>query len=303
VVILWSLVGISTFVFFLDTIRRSLLEGPRIVVLAAEARGLIPGSDVWIAGSPAGRVTDVAFGDPAGPEGGRVVVHALLHRTAIPYLRAGAEARISSSSLLAPVVLKLTPGDPSSGPFDPVDTLSVPRNETTEEFVRLAGDSRVVMESLFFELEALRERLDEGPGTIASLRGDSVLLSRFRRLADQARTLSDAIGERDGLASLIAGDSVGPALGGLVSGFRTLAAGSQPTEVRDSVVELVSALERISVSLSTLDSDLRAGRGTAGRALNDDEIVRQQRLLRARLDSVRSELMWQPWRWLRFKLF
>jgi hypothetical protein len=40
VLILAGLAAVSTTVFFLDTIRRAVAEGPGIVVLAAEARGL-----------------------------------------------------------------------------------------------------------------------------------------------------------------------------------------------------------------------------------------------------------------------
>lgn len=69
------------------------------------------------------------------------------------------------------------------------------------------------------------------------------------------------------------------------------------------MVSLAERLERISAGLDKLDRDLRAGRGTAGRALYDDEIARQQEAFQARLDSLRSELRRKPWRWLRFKLF
>jgi len=303
VLILAGLVVTSTLVFFMDTIRRALSEGPQIVVLAPEARGLVPGADVWIAGSPAGRVAGVQFGDPDGPEGGRVVIHAVLHWTALPHLRSGTRVRIGSSSLLAPVVLKLEPGDAGGTPFDPADTLYVPPNETADRFVALASDGKAVVDSLRELLAALASRLREGPGSVARLRRDTALLGSLPRIAAAAGDLSRALGSDEALPALLASDSVGPTLDRIVSGFRTLAADERAAVAADTVASLVSALERISERLAFMDSELRAGSGTAGRALYDDEIRRQQTLFRARLDSVKAELVRQPWRWLRFKLF
>ncbi|MEE8572988.1 MAG: MCE family protein, partial [Gemmatimonadota bacterium] len=135
ILILVGLVTISTAVFLLDGIRRALVEGPEIVVLAAEGRGLVPGSDVWVAGSPAGRVKSVVFADPHGPTESRVVIRATLVRTAVPFLRADTRASISSAALLAPLVLKLDPGHPGSGPLDITDTLRVPPERSTEQML------------------------------------------------------------------------------------------------------------------------------------------------------------------------
>lgn len=290
-------------VFFLDTIRRALVEGPDIVVLAAEARGLIPGAEVWVAGSPSGRVTRVLFDDPDGPAESRIVIHATLHRAALPFLRSDAEATIGSSSLLAPVILKLDPGDPGSGPLDFADTLTVPALRSTDHLLLLAREAREAVDTLAYLSRDLVIRLDEGSGTAARLRRDTALLERMTAISANARSISTALQAEDALPARLAADSLGTALSAMAGALRSLRGEERASEVTEAVVSLAERLERISVGLDKLDRDLRAGRGTAGRALYDDEIARQQEAFQARLDSLRSELRRKPWRWLRFKLF
>jgi len=303
ILILAGLLTISTTVFFLDTIRRALVEGPEIVVLAAEARGLVPGADVWVAGSPSGRVTRVVFDDPDGPAESRVVIHATLHWAALPFLRSDAEARINSSSLLAPVILKLDPGAPDSGPLDLADTLTVPALRSSDQLIAMARAARVGVDTLASLSRDLLHRLEEGPGTAARLRGDTALLERLAAISANAGSISAALQAEDALPARLAADSLGTALSAMVGALRSLRGEERASEVTDAVVGLADRLERISESLDKLDRDLRAGRGTAGRALYDDEIARQQQAFQARLDSLRSELRRKPWRWLRFKLF
>jgi len=303
ILILAGLVTISMTVFFLDTIRRALAEGPEIVVLAAEARGLIPGADVWVSGSPSGRVTRVEFGEPEGRAESRVVVHATLHWTAVPFLRADTEATISSSSLLAPVVLKLDPGRPDSGPFDFADTLAVPVARSTDYLLSLASSARGAVDTLVFLSDQLTVRLREGPGTAAGLRGDTLLIARMKLMSAQVRTISETLRAETSFPARLAADSLGATVASMASTLRSLGGEERAVEVTEAVVELADRLERISANLDRLDSDLRAGKGTAGRAVHDDELARQQAAFYARLDSLKSELRRKPWRWLRFKLF
>ncbi len=303
VLILVALVVVSTTVFFLDTIRRALTEGPEITVLAAEARGLTPGADVWVAGSPSGRVTGVDFDDPAGPAQSRVVIQARLHWAAIPSLGADTEARIASSALLAPVVLKLDPGGRGDGTFDSEDTLTVPPLRSTDQLLSLATAARGAVDTLMMLSRELTDRLTLGPGTAAGLRGDTALVRRMRHVSAHSLEVYAALRSEDALPSRMAADSLAPALTEMFGALRSLADEEQAEDVTSAVTVLAERLERISSNMDRLDRDLRAGRGTAGRALYDDEIARQRAGFEARLDSLKSELRRKPWRWLRFKLF
>lgn len=289
--------------FFLDTIRRAVAEGPEIVVLASEARGLTPGAAVWVAGSPAGRVTQVLFDDPEGPAESRVVIRATLHWKAVPYLRGDTRAAISPSALLAPVVLKLDPGHAQSGPFNLGDTLAVPALRTTDQLLSLARAAREQVDTLTTLSRALSARLADGPGTAARLRQDAELVGRMRRVNSNARTLSLALRSDESLFARLAADSLGPTLAAMAVALRDLDSEEGAAAATGAMTDLSERLDRISENLVRLDRNLRAGRGTAGRAVYDDEIARQTEALRARLDSLRAELRENPGRWLRFRLF
>ncbi|MBT8479274.1 MAG: MCE family protein [Gemmatimonadetes bacterium] len=301
--ILLGIISVSTAVFFLDTIRRALVEGPEIVVLASEARGLVPGADVWVAGAPSGRVTGVFFGSPKGRIGSRVVVHATLNWAAVPFLRSDTRATISSSSLLAPVVLKLDPGSPDGGPFDFADTLAVPVARSADYLLALAGTAREAVDTLSQLSLDLAESLADGPGTAASLRRDTALIGRMKILAGHAGAISSALRSENSLPARIAADSLGHILASMAATLSDLRGEERAAEATRTVTDLADRLERISTNLDRLDRDLRAGRGTAGRALYDDELTRQQEAFYARMDSLKTQLRSDPWRWLRFKLF
>jgi phospholipid/cholesterol/gamma-HCH transport system substrate-binding protein len=290
-------------VFFLDAIRRAVAEGPEIVVLAAEARGLTPGAEVWVAGSPSGRVTRVLFDDPDGPAESRVVIHATLHWAAVPFLRSDARATISSSALLAPVVLKLDPGNPRNGPFDYADTLTVPDVRSTDHLLSLAREGREAVDSLTSLAAALSVKMAEGPGSAARLRGDTALIGRLQVMSERARAISVALKAEQAFPARVTADSLGPALAAVAGNLRGLRGEERAAEATGAVLDLAARLDRISENLDRLDRGLRAGRGTAGRAAYDDEIERQLAAFQARMDSLKAELRRDPGRWLRFSLF
>jgi len=92
IIVLVTLILLAVGVFFLDNLRREFLEGPTVVLLADDIRGLVPGADVWVAGKPAGRVKSISFAGSGSVHPGRVAVSAVLLREALPTLRADATA-------------------------------------------------------------------------------------------------------------------------------------------------------------------------------------------------------------------
>ena len=111
-------------VFVSDVIERMLVEGPELTVVAPRASELEPGSAVWVAGTPAGRVLEVGFLDPDSP-GERLLIRAVLHRDIGRVVREDATAIVRRSGLLAPNVLSVDPGSPEQPPYDFRDTLAV----------------------------------------------------------------------------------------------------------------------------------------------------------------------------------
>lgn len=306
---LWLLGGIAValvVIFFLDEVRRAVEEGPRVVAVTEAAPGLEPGSAVWVAGRPAGRVLSVRFREPGAEGAGPIVVEAVLDRTAVGVLRADASARIVESSLLAPVILSLDAGTPDQPRFDFADTLrSIVGHVDQARALALVDTLRAELQEARPLAERLRRSLRAGGGTMPALRRDSTLLPSLERGFGRLEALLfGGPGEESGTLGRIASDtSLAASLERIAFSLERLSAERDSATVDRAVAELMTATDGLHASLLALEHDLEAGRGALGRAIHDTAILQQSLLLRSRLDSVRRELLEHPLRWLRFRLF
>lgn len=301
--VLGLLAIVSSFVFFLDSVRRALSEGPQISVLAAEARGLQVGAEVWIAGYSSGRVTKIRFQEPERAKTRRVWIEAVLERDAATFLRRDARARIGSASLLAPAVLKLNPGSREAGAFDFADTLFVPRDTVAETLLTLSAEGRARIDTLRMLLRAVDSAATQGPGSVAGFRSDSALAERLPRLAASLGSIEKSLRRGKGLARVLSDDSLRNAAWRAVGRLESALRDEQAEAVRDTIFDTVAALESLTNRLASLEAGFAAGRGTAGRAAYDTELRDQARALRASLETLRTELAADPLRWLRFRIF
>lgn len=282
-------------VFFMDEVERELAAGPRLTVAAPEARDLQPGAPVWLAGVPAGRVTRIRFRPAGEADDRRVLIRAELRPDAAGLLRSDASAAVRTPALLEPPVLAVDPGT-SPVPFDPADTLSAERRVDVRNVMARA-------DSLVGRLRALRPlgreltgRLEDGPGTLAALRRDPATSRRLRAALRRGAALARSAG--DGSAALLASDStLGLRWGRIRRRAGRVAAGAE------EAAALAGELRGLTGRLSRLEARLDSARGSLGRFLHDDALRRERRLLEARMDSVRVELLADPLRWLRIRLF
>ncbi len=288
-------------VFFVDSLRRALIEGPTVIVLADEIRGLAPGANVWVAGKPAGRVQSIAFVGSGSSDPGLVALRIILLRQAAPMLRADATVRIGRSALLSPPVVKFRPGSPDALPYDFADTLTVTPGSDIQTFRALADSGRVAVTRLSAELARLKTEMASGRGSLPRLRRDPVLAGNLIALGDRMAILNESLAGVTGFWQL-AGDSVSrERIARLAESINTI---SQQADARAGALEpIYQALDEISARIARLDNHLRSSAGTAGRLLYDGELQLQSERTRAQLDSLQLELAAQPFRWLRFRLF
>lgn len=288
---------VATAVFFLDEVQRELSEGPTLHVATPEARKLEPGAAVWVAGVPAGRVLSIGFRQPAPGAEGHVLVRAVLHEDAADLLRADATAEVRESALLAPSVVALRPGTAPT-PFDFSDTL-VAVSRVSPADVLASADSLARRLGELRPLSArLRERLEDGPGTLAALRADSSLRAELAGSAAGLRRLSEEAGT--GTAALLAGDSTLASRWGRIRARGDTLASVLPS---GAIGRLAAALDSLGRRTAVLEARLEDARGSAGRFLNDAAVEREFRELEARIAALKAELMRDPLAWLRFQLF
>lgn len=301
--VLLSLVPVAGGIFFLDSLRQGFVEGPTLVIAADDIRGLETDSDVWVAGRPAGRVVDISFLGSGEAAERRVAVRLVLLREAAPMLRADAEARIGESALLAPPVVKLTPGSPEAPPYDFADTLLVSPLLRVEDFRTLADSGRAAVGVLSEELEALGAEMRTGSGTLPRLRRDTALQARLARQEARIAMLREAWRRESGLRAALADTALRAEAGRIAGRIESLTTDTAAARVADARRKLRTALDSLSERTGRLSREIDAGRGTLGRIATDDELREQTARTRALVDSVRAALLANPLRYLRFRLF
>lgn len=296
---------VSIGVFFLDEVLRATQEGPQVTIAAAAAPGLEPGSTVWVAGRPVGRVLEVLFRPPDPASRDNVIIHAVLQRAVGDVIRADASVSIRPSDLLEPVVVSIRPGTPGFPPFDFADTLrTVPETLNQEYVLELLDSLRAAGHRLSDRAGELGRTLEEPGGTLSALAADEALRSALRRdLTHLRQILVDDV-RRSSLGRLLT-DSLMPArMDSVRARLATLSERSGANaEDRVHLEDLAGRLDGLMTRITRLQTRLDAGEGTAGRALADREIQDQLALLRARLDTVVAELAARPDRWLRVRIF
>ncbi len=293
-------------VFFLDAAVRASTEGPRITVVVSSAPGLQPGSTVWVAGRPVGRVLSVGF-RPPGPDGENVVIRAVLQRGADRVLRADARAQIRPSGLLGPVVVAIDPGTAGSPPWDLSQPFrSVDRSPDPDSVLVLSDSLNAAGRRLADRTADVRRLLAEGGGSLQRLRADGALWDGIRADAERVRDIRDRL-PASSLGRLLS-DSVLADRIRRIGDRWAVVAGRPDTALVEP--EMSAGLDRTRAALasfgerwSRMSADLDAGEGTAGRALEDGELGRQVELLRARLDALTEALVKNPSLWLRVRVF
>jgi hypothetical protein len=217
-------------------------------------------------------------------------------------MRSDAEARIGSSSLLAPPVVKLDPGSPNAPPYDFSDTLAVSMLPGLEEFRTLADSGRTALARLQQDAGALGREMETGSGTLPRLRRQPELLAELDRQRDRYRDLRHAWGD-DGLGAAWRDTSLHAQAGAVGERLQGLVR-EQTAEDRTGPAErLPAAAQALRSRANRLAGRLEAADGTLGRLANDDELRRQAERTRSLLDSLLVESMAHPLRFLHFRLF
>jgi phospholipid/cholesterol/gamma-HCH transport system substrate-binding protein len=262
----------------------------RLYVLADDARGVLGGTEVWLAGQKIGAVHDVTFRPVTNDSLGRLAVELDIldgYRSAI---RGDSRAEFRSGSTpIGATIVSISIGSPDEPELEANDT--IPRAiQIDADSVRAAfssaagqipvllkdadglvhafrralgpsaGDSTTRLSVIADRLTLLARRMDAGGGTLARLATDTIVTRRLDRIATRSRALEAALDAPDNTLARLANDSA-----------------------------LSRALVEVRGDVDTLRAQLEGERGTAGRLLYDDAILRELQRLRDRIDRDRIE--------------
>lgn len=275
-----------------------------LVAPVASARGIMRGSEVWLAGYPIGKVRNVEFRGLEADTTARLVMRLQIsarHRT---QLRRDSYAQIrSGANLIGNPVVFILPGSPEAPLLADGDTLRTRPQIDPESF-----SSQVALASRHFpeiigNVKLINAQLNASEGTLGALLGDNT--GRLQVVSARAGAVARKIGAGDGTVGLALGR------GGLATRaqaamaqadtLRALLASSETSAGRfrrDSTlaIQVRALLDEVSIVRARLD----APAGTAGRALQDRAIFEQLAGLERELGALMADIKRRPLRYVVF---
>jgi len=283
------------------------LHGDTVRVFAAtdQARGLLKGSDVWLAGQKVGVVADIRFQSVTTPVAQRLLLELELLEENLPQLRRDSYAQIrTGGSLIGAQVVYLTPGTGASPAVEAGDTLRAePQGDAESVASQLAGASQQ-FPAIINNVKLLSAQLESARGTLGAF-GAEEGVQRLGRVGERAADLGGRAMTGQGTIGLVLrrNDHLIRARSAMAraDSIRTLLASPATTYGRlrrDST--LINEITSVRNEVSIVRSLLAKPEGTAGRAIADSAIVRQLGMLEREFGTLKRDIMRDPLRFFGF---
>jgi len=293
---------LSLAVFFTDEVQQELAEGPTLWISADQTRALAVGAPVWLAGHRVGRVADVRLRPPEAAAERRVLVRVVIREDEADRFRADASATLQPSGAMEPTIVSIRPGSRDSPRYDFSDTLDADPSVTSARLRAEAARARAALDSLRRAEARVRALADTGSGTLARLRRDDALQRRLVRLGGQLSSAAVLLrSDSSDVARLTRNPEVVQRLRASAGEADTLSA--RLAEAADRWTGLGATLASLRERTRRIQTLLDESEGSAGRFLHDEALQRELEGLRSRILATQAELLADPFRWLRFRLF
>jgi phospholipid/cholesterol/gamma-HCH transport system substrate-binding protein len=283
------------------------LHGDTVRVYAAtdQARGLLKGSDVWLAGQKVGVVADIRFQPVSTEPSQRLLLELELLEKHLPQLRGDSYAQIrTGGSLIGAQVVYLTTGTPTAPEVSAGDTLRAkPQGDTESVASQIAGASRQ-FPAIINNVKLLSSQLESARGTLGAF-GAEEGVQKIGRIGERAADLGGRALGGDGSIGLLMrrSDHLGRARSAMAraDSIRLLLASSSTTYGRlrrDST--LIREIGSVRNEVSIVKALLASPDGTAGRVRADSAIVRQLGLVEREFSALKRDIMRDPLRFIGF---
>jgi phospholipid/cholesterol/gamma-HCH transport system substrate-binding protein len=281
-------------------------ETVRIYAATGEARGLMKGSEVWLAGQKVGQVAEIRFRPVSSPTAERLLLELDLLEPYLAQLRRDSHAQIrTGGSLIGAQVVYLTVGTIGAPPVGVGDTLRTERQADTEGVASELAEASRQFPAIINNVKLLDAQLATARGTLGAFGADDGM-GQLAVIGDRAI----AFGGR-----AVAGEG---SLGLAFREGRTHAQRAQRTFARADSIRVLLASRSTSLGRMRRDSTLlreiasvrneasivRAmlaePRGTAGRAVADSAIINQLAALERDLGALMRDFKRDPLRYIAF---
>ena len=287
--------------------RVGALHGDTVRIYAAtdQARGLLKGSDVWLAGQKVGVVADIRFQPVESAVSQRLLLELELLKKNLPQLRGDSYAQIrTGGSLIGAQVVYLTTGTPTAPEVEAGDTLRAkPQGDAESVASQIAGASRQ-FPAIINNVKLLSSQLESARGTLGAF-GAEEGVQKIGRVGERAADLTGRAFGGEGTISLIMRrtDHVTRARSAMAraDSIRLLLSSKTTTYGRlrrDST--LIREIASVRNEVSIVKALLTEPQGTAGRVRADSAIVRQLGLVEREFTALKRDISRDPLRFISF---
>lgn len=277
----------------------------RIHVVTTQARGVIQGTPVWVAGQRVGEVAAVDFRPLTTDTSGSVVITLRVREADAALIRRNSHIQVQSgTNIIGPMVVHVLGGTPDSPPVVAGDTLLAQSQAdlaaTASRLSEVADMARPILD----DAKTVMARLDDPRGTIGAFAGAH--RSGRGPLSDMQATMS-------GIRSMRAGRERSPGMSDVIPRAREALARADSIQTllasptssygrfrRDS--SLGRAIASVSRELTALRQTFDSAGGTIMRFREDSAVSMAVTAARAEMTLLFEDIRKRPLRYLHFDL-
>ena len=280
------------------------LRGKKVTlyVLADDATGVLPGTEVWLAGRKSGLVTKVEFRPPSTDTTERLLVTTEFLESALPNVRTDSYAQIrAGGSLIGTPVVYVAAGSARARGLHDGDTLHTRNKVGLVDVTSQVGKIGPAISELAAEVKSLHAQATHPPGTIG-LFAERGLPAMPEFSASMSRIASKANGTGTiGLArrrNLMGRASRVMAQTDSIKTLMTSGKGSIGRFRRDTT--LMTKVKGIMAELDTLKALVSNPVASIGGAHADSALIRELARRRALMDSLKADVKKRPRTYINF---
>jgi len=252
-----------------------------------ETGGLRPGAPVWLGGVEIGTVSDIAFTEESLVEQGKKSIEVILavERRFAKRIKEDSVCRVQSRGLLGEKIVTIKGGSPDKPAVAPLGSVPSEEGGDVEEVIARAGSG------VDRTAEAAIRALEEVRRLLVDIRNQRGLLGKLIYSDD---FYNDTVGRIEEIVSDLRKELAGitNTLKEEIGRFRQDASktlGTADEEIRATGKDLRAAAKELKKDLEEVGgllSDLKAGKGTGGLLLRDEEFADRLRLIVEKLSRA-----------------
>ena len=298
-----AVLAISAFAILrLDAVG-SLFSNPvEFTVRLADGLGLREGSQVTVAGLPAGLISELAVTPVRSGTGTVVSARVRMNAEQFALLRVDSRTRVRALGLLGDRLLDFSPGTPNRALLTSTDTLAVESFAELGDLFSAADTALRTVTAVSVDLRFVASKLRNGEGTVGKLFTDRALYDSLLQTVRRADAVLTQVQSTRGTLGQLLRDTT--LYGSVTSAAIALDSAASLLNDRDGVLArlqrdttLYVRLRRASIGVDSLVRGLNAGRGTAGQLLVERELYDKLLRVTAALDSLAADVRRNPSRY------